>query len=63
MIKLIDLAKVFTKLGLIGFGGPAAHIAMMHKEVVEKKQWIIYFGVKRIELDHFLFSFNSTKKT
>jgi len=38
--ELIPLAKLFLKLGIIGFGGPAAHIAMMHDEVVVKKKWI-----------------------
>lgn len=27
-------------MGVIGFGGPAAHIAMMHREVVEQRQWL-----------------------
>lgn len=38
--QLSDLAKLFFKLGAIGFGGPAAHIAMMEDEVVNRRQWI-----------------------
>lgn len=38
--KLSDIAKLFVKLGVIGFGGPAVHIAMMEEEVVRKKKWM-----------------------
>src|SRR5687767_2107289 len=38
--KLKHLAKLFTTLGLIAFGGPAAHIAMMRDEVVRKRMWM-----------------------
>ena len=38
--KLKDLAIVFTKLGAIAFGGPAAHIAQIELEVVQRRQWL-----------------------
>ncbi len=38
--KLKDIAGLFLKLGVIGFGGPAAHIAMMQKEIVVKRKWL-----------------------
>jgi len=44
--KLKDLANLFLKLGFVAFGGPAAHIAMLEDEVVEKRKWMTR--------DHFL---------
>jgi chromate transporter len=37
---LTEVAAVFLKLGTIGFGGPAAHIAMLETEIVTRRQWI-----------------------
>lgn len=39
-VKLKEVAGLFLKLGTIGFGGPAAHIAMFRDEVVAKRKWI-----------------------
>lgn len=38
--RLGEVAWVFLKLGTIGFGGPAAHIAMMEDEVVRRRGWL-----------------------
>jgi chromate transporter len=38
--KLIELSKLFLKVGIIGFGGPAVHIAMMEEEIVRKRKWM-----------------------
>lgn len=37
---LREVALLFSKLGVIGFGGPAAHIALMRDEVVRRRQWM-----------------------
>jgi chromate transporter len=38
--RLGELAALFGMLGVIGFGGPAAHVALMRREVVERRRWI-----------------------
>lgn len=37
---MLDLFKIFFKLGCTAFGGPIAHIAMVEREVVEKRKMI-----------------------
>ncbi len=32
--------NTFFRIGLLSFGGPAGQIALMHKEIVESRQWI-----------------------
>ncbi len=32
--------RVWAKIGILSFGGPAAQIAMMHREVVDDKKWL-----------------------
>ena len=38
--QIVELAKLFLKLGVTAFGGPAAHIAMMEDEVVRRRRWL-----------------------
>lgn len=38
--SLGQVAAVFLKIGLIGFGGPAAHVALMRREIVERRRWV-----------------------
>ncbi|HKI82389.1 MAG TPA: chromate transporter, partial [Pseudodesulfovibrio sp.] len=35
-----DLALLFLRLGFTAFGGPAAHIAILHDEVVVRRKWL-----------------------
>jgi chromate transporter len=38
--RLGEVTRLFLRLGLTAFGGPAAHIAIMRQEVVERRQWV-----------------------
>jgi chromate transporter len=38
--RLRELASLFLKLGVIGFGGPAAHVALMEDECVRRRRWL-----------------------
>lgn len=39
-MSLVDLTRTFARIGLLSFGGPAAQIALMHREVVEGRGWV-----------------------
>lgn len=39
-VSLGHFAKVFARIGFISFGGPAAQIAMMHRELVDERRWV-----------------------
>lgn len=65
--RLADLALFFLKLGVVGFGGPSALIAMMEIEMVQKKKWVtrkhfldllavtyLIPGPNAVEMAHFL---------
>src|SRR5688500_1059733 len=38
--RLRELFLLFARLGFTAFGGPAAHTAMMHDEVVTRRRWL-----------------------
>ena len=45
-----EALRFWSKLGWISFGGPAGQIAIMHKELVERRRWL--------SEDHFLHALN-----
>ncbi len=38
--SLAELTRVFARIGVLSFGGPAAQIALMHRELVEQRNWM-----------------------
>lgn len=38
--SLSSATRTWAKIGVLSFGGPAAQISLMHKEVVEEKKWL-----------------------
>ncbi len=38
--ELADSIRVFAKIGILSFGGPAAQISLMHREIVEENKWL-----------------------
>ncbi|WP_029352510.1 chromate efflux transporter [Bosea sp. 117] len=38
--SLAEATRVWARIGLLSFGGPAGQIALMHKELVEERRWI-----------------------
>lgn len=35
-----EMVRIFGRIGLLSFGGPAAQIALMHRELVEERPWL-----------------------
>ena len=38
--SLAEATRVFAKIGLLSFGGPAGQIALMHRLIVDEKKWL-----------------------
>lgn len=38
--SLRDLIRIFGRIGLLSFGGPAAQISLMHQELVDRHRWL-----------------------
>src|SRR5688572_29296827 len=49
-VPFASAVKVWAKIGLLSFGGPAGQVALMHKELVEER--------KRIDEERFLHALN-----
>ncbi len=40
VVPFREALRFWVKLGFINFGGPAGQIAIMHRELVERKRWV-----------------------
>ncbi len=38
--RLKEVVALYLKLGFTAFGGPAAHIGLMHDEIVQRRKWL-----------------------
>jgi chromate transporter len=38
--RVSDVARLFLRLGLTAFGGPAAHVALIQRECVDERKWL-----------------------
>jgi chromate transport protein ChrA len=38
--NLAEVFRLFLRQGVTAFGGPAAHIAMMHDETLKRRNWL-----------------------
>src|SRR3982751_1027582 len=39
-VTFAEALRVWSRIGWLGFGGPAGQIALMHRELVERRRWI-----------------------
>lgn len=39
-ISLAEASRFWLRLGLVSFGGPAGQIALLHRELVERRRWL-----------------------
>src|SRR6266496_5385553 len=39
-VSFAEAVRFWWKLGFVSFGGPAGQIAIMHRELVERRRWI-----------------------
>jgi chromate transporter len=40
MVPFPDAVRLYARIGLLSFGGPAGQIALMHRELVEERGWV-----------------------
>jgi chromate transporter len=40
MPSFAEAVRVWLKIGLLSFGGPAGQIALLHREVVDERRWV-----------------------
>lgn len=39
-VSFSELTRAFARIGVLSFGGPAAQIALMHRELVDDRKWV-----------------------